>query len=93
MEEITNYEAFGAQVLEKSCATYYARKKGRSHVENHTVCQDYCLVENLDESTQVVCVADGHGGEAYTKSDVGSRIACTVFFELVRIIKQNYFNI
>ncbi len=89
MENITNYETLGTCELDGYCKTYYARKKGRSHAGNNTVCQDYCLVENIDDETQVVCVADGHGGEAYTKSDKGSYYACTVFLNLIKNIKNN----
>ena len=89
MNDITLYESLGMKTLDNYCKTYFARKKGSSHVTSGTVCQDYCLVENIGDDIQVVCVADGHGGEAYTKSDKGSYIACTVFFELVKNIKNN----
>lgn len=88
-EEPVVYEAFGTSSLKNVCTTYYARKKGRSHVETNKVCQDYCLAENIDARTQVVCVADGHGGAAYTKSDAGSRIACTLFRDMIIKIKSN----
>lgn len=89
MKNMANYESLGMDVLEGHCKTYYARKKGKAHVDNGSVCQDYCLVENIGRDIQVVCVADGHGGEAYTKSDKGSYYACTVFVDLIRAIKQN----
>ncbi len=90
MENVTSYESLGKKILEKHCETYYARKKGKSHVENGTVCQDYCLVENIGSDIQIVCIADGHGGEAYTKSDKGSYYACSVFVEFLKTIKANY---
>lgn len=83
------YEAIGNIELEVFCKTYYARKKGKSHVIQGTVCQDYCSVTNLSENIQVVCVADGHGGKEYTKSDKGSYYACHVFTDLVSNIMQN----
>ena len=89
MDNTTKYEAIGSSILVGHCKTFYARKKGRSHVENGTVCQDYCLVEEIGDEIQVVCVADGHGGEAYTKSDKGSFYACNVFVELIKTIKRN----
>lgn len=93
MDELeTNYESFGIVDLGNECAAYYARKKGRSHIENGTVCQDYCLAENIDSQTQVVCLADGHGGKDYIKSDIGSRIACEVFRNIVKTTKNSYWD-
>ena len=89
-ESATKYEAFGSLELKDACTTHYARKKGRSHVINGTVCQDYCLVENIDSETQVVCVADGHGGDDYVKSDVGSRLACEIFYDFIKKIKKDH---
>ncbi|MFI3326775.1 MAG: PP2C family serine/threonine-protein phosphatase [Clostridia bacterium] len=85
-----NYEDHGSCILKGNCTTYYARKRGRSHTYNNTVCQDYCSVENIDDETQVVCVADGHGGEDYTRSDKGSYYACSVFTQLVKHVKDCY---
>lgn len=82
-----NYEDFGSVALEERCITRYARKKGRSHAENGTVCQDYCLAENIDSETQVVCIADGHGGEVYSKSEIGAKLACETFCDLIKRIK------
>lgn len=89
MNGITLYESLGTISLEGCCKTFYARKKGKSHMANGTVCQDYCLAENIGDDIQVVCVADGHGGEAYTKSDKGSYYACSAFLELIKTIKSN----
>lgn len=82
-----NYEAFGKLEFKENCTTYYVRKKGRSHVADGTVCQDYCLAKNIDDETHVVCVADGHGGAEYVKSDIGSRLACEVFCDIVKQAK------
>ncbi len=82
------YEDFGKVILKNQCETYFARKKGRMHVDNGTVCQDYCLAENIGDDVQVICVADGHGGNVYTKSDKGSFYACTVFVDLVKELKE-----
>lgn len=92
MNDSTLYESLGTKTLNNYCTTYFARKKGKSHVASGTVCQDYCLVENIGDDVQVVCVADGHGGEAYTKSDKGSYLACIVFFELIKNIRNNCGN-
>lgn len=59
-------------------------KRGRGHVENETVCQDYCAAEKISDNIFVMTVADGHGGEKYFKSDVGSKKACETLIEIVK---------
>lgn len=76
--------------LDPNTTTYYASKQGRAHVANNTVCQDYSLADNIDNDCQVVCVADGHGSKEYIYSDVGAKIACELFVEMVRILKAGY---
>lgn len=76
--------------LDPNTTTYYASKQGRAHVANNTVCQDYSLADNIDNDCQVVCVADGHGSKEYTYSDIGAKIACELFVEMVRILKAGY---
>lgn len=76
--------------LDPNTTTYYASKQGRAHVANNTVCQDYSLADNIDNDCQVVCVADGHGSMEYIYSDIGAKIACELFVEMVRILKAGY---
>ena len=76
--------------LDPNTTTYYASKQGRAHVANNTVCQDYSLADNIDNDCQVVCVADGHGSKEYIYSDIGAKIACELFVEMVRILKAGY---
>lgn len=76
--------------LDPNTTTYYASKQGRAHVANNTVCQDYSLADNIDNDCQVVCVADGHGSKEYTYSDIGAKIVCELFVEMVRILKAGY---
>ena len=81
MEPIIDYESFGEAKTSNGYNSYYARKKGRGHVANGTPCQDYCLIENIGTDIQVVAIADGHGGESYVKSDIGSKIACELLYD------------
>ena len=78
------FEDIGSVVSGTGCQAYFARKRGKSHFESGTVCQDYCLVENLGDDALVIAVADGHGGENYPKSDIGARIACETVVSLVK---------
>lgn len=79
-----NYENFGSVISKIGCRTYFARKRGRGHIETGTVCQDYCLVENISDDILVIAVADGHGGEAYVKSDIGARLACKTLIDSIK---------
>ncbi len=63
---------------------FFACKRGRSHVATGKVCQDYCVAEKISDDIFVVAAADGHGGDAYVKSDVGSMAACNVVVELAK---------
>jgi serine/threonine protein phosphatase PrpC len=47
---------------------------GASHIKNGQPCQDASLCVK-DKAYTFIAVADGHGGERYFRSDIGSRIA------------------
>ncbi len=59
-------------------------RRGRSHVDSGTVCQDstLCLVS---ERYAIAAVSDGHGGAKHFRSDVGSKAATEC---AVRVIKE-----
>lgn len=62
--------------------------QGTSHIDTDTDCQDYSLIDVLppekDSETPclVACVSDGAGSAKY--SQIGSELACRVFYEAVR---------
>ena len=74
------------QILEPNAdwKIFFTSKRGRSHVAAGKVCQDYCIAEKITEKIFVVAVADGHGGDAYVKSDIGSREACNLIVSLAK---------
>ena len=86
------------QVIEPNAdwKIFFACKRGRSHVAADKVCQDYCVAEKINDEIFIVAAADGHGGEAYVKSDIGSREACNAIVELAKKYSvlgcQNFFN-
>ncbi len=84
----SNYEDFNSVTTKIGCQAYFARKRGKGHIESGTICQDYCLVETINDNVLVIAVADGHGGDAYVKSDIGARIACETIIQCVK----NIFN-
>lgn len=58
---------------------------GASHVKNGKPCQDYSLAWKSDDDTMFVSiVCDGHGGDTYVRSDVGSRLAAEITLKNVR---------
>lgn len=58
---------------------------GASHKEIGKECQDYSLTwKNRSGSIKIAAVSDGHGGEAYYNSALGSHIACKVAIEILK---------
>jgi len=57
--------------------------RGESHIKSNKVCQDssYCEVS---PGLSIALVSDGHGGERYFRSDIGSQLACYVTAKLIR---------
>jgi serine/threonine protein phosphatase PrpC len=58
---------------------FAVKAQGISHIEKEIPCQDACtaqLGKNL--TVGVACVADGHGGNKYFRSDKGSKLAVQV---------------
>ncbi|MDR2951826.1 MAG: protein phosphatase 2C domain-containing protein [Treponema sp.] len=63
----------------KVLVKFAVKAQGMSHLEKGTPCQDACtaqLSKNL--TVGVACVADGHGGNKYFRSDKGSKMAVQV---------------
>lgn len=50
----------------------YSFCKGESHIISERPCQDYAYADSSD-TISIAIVSDGHGGEAYFRSDQGSR--------------------
>lgn len=62
--------------------------QGASHIKSNKVCQDYSFSESTPELS-IALVSDGHGGERYFRSHIGSELACEVSYDLIRIfVKQ-----
>lgn len=54
--------------------------QGASHIKKDKECQDYSL-SYQDNGCSIAVVADGHGGDDYIRSAIGSEIACKVTVE------------
>ena len=61
---------------------------GESHKATNKVCQDYSLTTSTDGFT-IAIVCDGHGGERYFRSDVGSKYAAEVTLDSVSQFVNN----
>ncbi len=55
--------------------SFHLTVRGASHIKKDKVCQDASL-SCSDEICSVAVVCDGHGGDDYIRSDVGSRAGC-----------------
>lgn len=62
-------------------------RTGASHARRGVVCQDasgrYSLLDRRGQPVHLMVVADGHGGQRYTHSHVGSRLACELSLNLI----------
>ncbi|MDY3145819.1 MAG: protein phosphatase 2C domain-containing protein [Succinivibrionaceae bacterium] len=77
-----------SQVDEKrTMKAIFSRCRGASHEISGEVCQDYCQAEVTDSYT-IGVVSDGHGGDRYFRSDIGSKSAVEATLECVREFVQ-----
>lgn len=61
------------------------RVKGSSHELNGKPCQDSTMKwSSNDGSIHILVLSDGHGGDTYVRSDLGSRLACEITIELLK---------
>ena len=58
--------------------------QGESHKADNKPCQDASFSAVYDDGLAIAIVCDGHGGERYFRSDVGSRMATEVISESIK---------
>lgn len=63
--------------------------QGESHKADEKPCQDASFSAVYDDGLAVAIVCDGHGGERYFRSDVGSRMATEVIRDSVKTFVEN----
>ena len=63
--------------------------QGESHKVDNKPCQDASFSAVYDDGLAIAIVCDGHGGERYFRSDVGSRMATEVICESVKTFVEN----
>ena len=69
--------------------SYHFSCQGESHKADNKPCQDASFSAVYDDGLAMVIVCDGHGGERYFRSDVGSRMATEVIAESVKTFVEN----
>ncbi len=62
--------------------------QGASHIKHDKICQDFGDHYRCDEYA-VAIVCDGHGGDAYFRSDRGSRFAVQAGLEAIKELMSN----
>ena len=63
--------------------------QGESHKADNKPCQDASFNAVYDDGLAIAIVCDGHGGERYFRSDVGSRMATEVICGSVKTFVEN----
>ena len=64
---------------------------GYSHVTANKRCQDFSASYN-DEERTIVTACDGHGGNAYIRSHLGSKFASNAVIDVLREIEKTAFH-
>lgn len=65
-------------------------KMGASHLKSGKPCQDYSLSwESDNKEVQIAIVCDGHGGETYVRSDMGSKLAAEIALTNIRCFVES----
>ena len=72
-------------MLKQNKIVFNTTALGAGHIKENKPCQDYSVSwqsKNSDAVVLVVC--DGHGGDTYVRSDVGSRLAGEIALKCVK---------
>ena len=69
--------------------SYHFSCQGESHKADNKPCQDASFSAVYDDGLAMAIVCDGHGGERYFRSDVGSRLAVDVICDSVKTFVEN----
>ena len=63
---------------------------GYSHIKENKVCQDYSAVYH-DEERTIITACDGHGGDIYVRSHLGSKFASNAVIKVLRELERSDF--
>lgn len=65
--------------------------RGFSHIKSNKPCQDYSDYLITKDRTIITC-CDGHGGEVYYRSDIGSKLASDAIKYVLFNLKEKHLN-
>lgn len=68
--------------------SFYTQALGSSHLSSGKPCQDNGEHYD-DEGLHIAVVCDGHGGESYVRSEIGSKLAAQITIEKVKEFVKN----
>ena len=69
---------------------YNKSVKGAGHIDSGLPCQDYSISQSFDKGC-IIVISDGHGGQTYVRSQVGSKLACEIAVkETKHFVSVNY---
>lgn len=76
--------------------SFHLTAQGTSHIKKNKECQD-ASTSYQDENCAVAVVCDGHGGDDYVRSAIGSKFGCTVAEKNIKdfclgIDKETFFS-
>ena len=72
---------------------YYAKSNiGYAHIKTKKPCQDFSAIYKDNKRTIITC-CDGHGGEVYIRSDIGSHMASNAVINVFNSINKSFFNV
>ena len=71
-------------VFNKTCTGY-------KHIQKHRVCEDYSA-SYKDNNQIIITCADGHGGDIYIRSNVGSHLASDTVMNVFSGLTPRYLN-
>lgn len=76
--------------MNDNLTVFNVTRLGASHTKSGKPCQDYSLSwQSDDNSVQVAIVCDGHGGDTYVRSDVGSRLAAEITLKHLKAMSDD----
>ena len=71
--------------------TYFTKTNiGYSHIRENKCCQDYSACYH-DEERTIITACDGHGGELYVRSHLGSKFASNAAIKVLKELERSDF--
>jgi hypothetical protein len=79
------------KIFEPSFFAFDCYKQGYSHIKADKICQDFAT-SLYSEEFAVAIISDGHGGDDYFRSDIGSRFAGEIALQCVEEFVSTFYT-